>query len=70
MPVYSFDRLRMFVEAMNGQLPDIDLVSDSAKVFILFLHNDWMANLQTNLLRSFTIRIFGLETSGPVRQEM
>ncbi|KAL5251168.1 hypothetical protein ACHWQZ_G016768 [Mnemiopsis leidyi] len=26
MPVYSFQRLRMYVEAINGQLPDIDLV--------------------------------------------
>ncbi|XP_063687872.1 glycosylphosphatidylinositol anchor attachment 1 protein-like [Bolinopsis microptera] len=26
MPVYSFDRIRMYVEAINGQLPDIDLV--------------------------------------------
>ena len=29
MPVYSFDRIRMYVEAINGQLPDIDLVSKS-----------------------------------------
>ena len=26
MPEYQFDRLRMHVDAVNGQLPDIDLV--------------------------------------------
>ena len=36
MPVYSFDRIRMYVEAINGQLPDIDLVSKTLTLQLLY----------------------------------